>query len=212
MFKYLAIGDIFMDGPELPEGAPTWPLALVEQLRGEGYEIADPVMVVGRQEITSRLLYHLRDAHLPLDFDLVTVQAGAWDIVVRTPPSLFEIATADLLGEAIKHAGGEGRRVILVTPPLFGNVNDESYLEVFAAMVKQQFVAVMEQETPHFVDVVETSIELLFGDDNNRTESGFPGPVAHRAWADQAAHPARHILGPPAPPKVVPFPGTPPQR
>jgi len=204
--KYLAIGDIFMDGPELPEGAPAWPKALVDELRAEGYDLGDPVSVVGRTKTAGQLLYDLKGRGLPTDFNLVTIQLGAWDLAKRTPHTLFSIAVTDILAEAIRRASGDGSRVVLVTPPLFGDVADDAYLERFAEMVRLQFAAVVERREPHFVDTVETSIELLFGDEPDVTENGFPGARAHLTWARQVAQPARHILGPPRNHNIVDFP------
>ena len=193
--KYLAIGDIFMNGPEIDEGA-VWPRVLVDELRRDGYAIADPVLHISRQEIVSQIAYLVRDARLGDDFDLVTIQVGTIDISARNASPLYAMGFADVLAEGVRCAGGDGSRVVVVTPPLFGDVNDEEYLENFAEIIKQQFVAVMEQGEPHFVDLVEPSIELMFGDVPHRTEAGWPDEYIHRAWALEVVQPARHVLGP----------------
>lgn len=207
-YRYLAVGDIFTDGPELPEGSLAYPAAAVAKLRAAGMPAADPTLIIGRQDPAGRLLYRLKDAHLAPEFDFVTIQAGTWDIHIRTPHALFFMAIQDLIAEGARLAGGRAERVAVVTPALFGPIDEESFREHFAASIHQMFDAACESDGAHFLDFVEPSIDMMYGETKEITESGFPNEVLHDAWAGQVFELWMHILGPAAKQgRVFQFPG-----
>jgi hypothetical protein len=173
--RYLAIGDIFMTGPELPERA-SWPFQVVDHLRRGGTAVDDPEFVCEPTGTVAELTHALRAKLLPKDFDF-----------------------GDLLDEAILHARGDGWHVVVMPPPLFGRVDIETHLERFGRFTALQFQVLMSREYPHYVNIVDDSVTSWFSQEGH-TPSGWPGAGDHAAWAERAAHAITHLLAHPAPP------------
>jgi hypothetical protein len=196
--RYLAIGDIFMTGPELPERA-SWPFQVVDHLRRGGMAVDDPEFVCEPTGTVAELTHALRAKLLPKDFDVVTIQAGAMDISGDGSEPEYALAFGDLLDEAILHARGDGWHVVVMPPPLFGRVDIETHLERFGRFTALQFQVLMSREYPHYVNIVDDSVTSWFSQEGH-TPSGWPGAGDHAAWAERAAHAITHLLAHPAPP------------
>lgn len=198
-YKYLAIGDVWMTDMELSERATPWQRQIPRLMAQEGIALAEPVEVVEKLAITSQIVERLKTSALEPDFDLVLLQVGAWDIMQGTPRGLYALAVSDVLDEAIRLARGDGSHVVVVTPPLMGPVEKESHLQRFAEMIHAQFDQVMERGTPHFVDMVQTSIDLTIEageeDGPGLGEDGMFGPPAQARFAEQVAHTVAHVFG-----------------
>jgi lysophospholipase L1-like esterase len=117
--RYLALGDSYTVG-EGVDGEETWPSQLVTQLRARGVAIGDPEVVARTGWTTEELAAELDRAAPVGRYALVTLLVGVNDQYRGRDTSAYRAAFAPLVSRAIGWAGGEPKRVIVVSIPDWG--------------------------------------------------------------------------------------------
>ena len=116
---FLALGDSYTIGEGV---APRdrWPSQIVAEGRRKGLEVAEP-RIIARTGWTTDELSSAIDAQNPQGtFDLVTLLIGVNDQYSDRDPETYRAGFATLLRRAIGLAGGDARRLIVVSIPDWG--------------------------------------------------------------------------------------------
>ena len=117
--RYLALGDSYTIG----EGAAPpdrWPVQLASLLRQRGLQVEEP-QIVARTGWTVAELDRGIDAAAPHgSFDLVTLLIGVNDQYRGAEPEGYRPGFVRMLARAISLAGGDARRVVVLSIPDWG--------------------------------------------------------------------------------------------
>jgi lysophospholipase L1-like esterase len=117
--RYLALGDSYTIG----EGAAPpdrWPVQLAGLLRQRGIQVAKP-QIIARTGWTVAELDRGIDAAAPQGpFDLVTLLIGVNDHYRGADPEAYRPGFARMLARAVGLAGGDARRVVVLSIPDWG--------------------------------------------------------------------------------------------
>ena len=196
--RYLALGDSYTIGTGVSEG-DRWPAQLVWLLRTGHLDVAEPEYVAHDGWTTADLSAGIRDAAPRGAFELVSLLIGVNNQYRGLALEAYRTEFRDLLALAITFAGGEARRVMVLSIPdwsvtPFANGRDRSRI----ALEIGAFNAVNREEaarakTTH-VDVTPTS--RLAG-----TQAGLlardglhPSGTMYARWAELALPGARAAL------------------
>lgn len=116
--RYLALGDSYTIGESVPE-ADRWPHQLVQYLEAEG--IRAELTIVARTGWTVDELWQGMQANPPEGtYNLVTLLVGVNNQYRGYPLESYRQGFQFMLGQAIDYAGGEPRRVIVLSIPDWG--------------------------------------------------------------------------------------------
>lgn len=120
--RVLALGDSYTIGEGVGE-SERWPVQLVGLLRNEGVKVGE-VRIVARTGWTVRELMAGMEAEggevMTGKWDLVTVLIGVNDQYRAGSVGVFRTGFKELMGRAVKLAGGDGGRVVVVSIPDWG--------------------------------------------------------------------------------------------
>lgn len=117
--RLLALGDSYTIGEALPADG-RWPMQLAKRLRGLGVAL-EPTVIATTGWTTDELLAAL-DADPPgQDFDLVSLSIGVNNQYRGRAVAEYERDLSILLKRALKHAGGERKRVFMLSIPDWGD-------------------------------------------------------------------------------------------
>jgi lysophospholipase L1-like esterase len=206
--RYLALGDSYTIG-ELVSERDRWPnqlAALIEaspqfqQKMGEGEDIH--VRIIARTGWTADDLWRGMQANPPSGtYDMVSLLIGVNDQFRGLPLDGYREDFRFLLGKAVEFAGGNPKRVIVLSIPDWGFTPFAAVTDT--ELISQQideFNAVVLEETEaaaaHFVDVTVISrmamddFELVTGDRLH------PSGKMYALWADKIVPIALEILFP----------------
>jgi lysophospholipase L1-like esterase len=200
--RYLALGDSYTIG----EGVDTsgrWPVQLASAMRDAGAPVADPTIVAKTGWTTAELLAALDAMSPPLsaDYDLVSLLIGVNDQYRGLASGVFREGFFKLLSRAVNCAGGEARRVVVVSIPDWsvtpfarsdprGAPAIAGEIDAFNTIAR----AVSRQAGTQFVDVTALSrrasndATLLAGDDLH------PSMAMYALWVQAILPAALHSL------------------
>lgn len=202
MKRYLALGDSYTIGEGV---APSerWPVRLVELLRGEGVDLAEPEIVAQTGWTTDELDAAIDGARPAGPYDLVSLLVGVNDQYRERDIFMFRDRFAALVRRAVAFGGGEASRLVVVSIPDWGvtpfaqekgremaQVRDE--IDAFNAVVRVE----SKRAGSRFVDVTPIS-RLASHDRSMLTADGLhPSATMYRLWAKLALEPARRAVAP----------------
>lgn len=161
--RYLALGDSYTIG-EGATAAERWPVQLASLLRRQSLAVGEP-QIIARTGWTVAELSAGIDAAAPRGpFDLVTLLIGVNDQYRGADPEAYRPAFARMLARAIALAGGDARRVVVLSIPDWGATpfaRGSGRAPARIAAEIERFNAVNRQEAQaagvRFVDVTPTS-------------------------------------------------------
>lgn len=210
--RYLALGDSYTIGESVP-AAERWPNQLAQLLRGQGADLANPDIVARTGWTTDELSAALdaveRDEavemaageHVPRPappYQLVTLLIGVNNQYRGRPLDEYRTQLRALLALAMGYAGGQPRRVVMLSIPDWGVTPFAAGMGRDAATVAREIDAynaaareVCASAGVAYVDITPLTREagerpeLLAGDGLH------PSGIDYRRWA-QAALPAAH--------------------
>lgn len=118
--KFLALGDSYTIG-EAVEEHERWPMQLRSLLSKQGVEIEKPEIIATTGWTTDELLARLH-AQKPVysSYELVSLLIGVNNQYRGYPISIYEQEFEKLLQIAISYAGGEPKRVLVLSIPDYG--------------------------------------------------------------------------------------------
>ena len=115
----LSLGDSYTIG-EGVAAIERWPSQLASELRKRGVDIAEPRIIAKTGWTTNELVGAIDREGVHDSFDLVTLLIGVNNQYRGRDPENYRVEFASLLRRAIHFAGGDARRVIVVSIPDWG--------------------------------------------------------------------------------------------
>jgi len=115
----LALGDSYTIG-EGVAATERWPNQLAAELRKRGVDMAEPRIIAKTGWTTDELNEAIDRERVQDSFDLVTLLIGVNNQYRGRDPENYRVEFASLLRRAIHFAGGDARRVIVVSIPDWG--------------------------------------------------------------------------------------------
>ncbi|MGH7718696.1 MAG: SGNH/GDSL hydrolase family protein [Gemmatimonadaceae bacterium] len=117
--RFLALGDSYTIGEGVAEGE-RWPVQLAALLRERGHAVAEPMIVARTGWTTSELAAAIERANPQGEFHLISLLIGVNNEYRGQPVDEYRTELRDLLRRAVAFAGGEPRRVLVLSIPDWG--------------------------------------------------------------------------------------------
>jgi len=194
--RYLALGDSYTIG-EGVDPDERWPAQLAEMLRSRGIDVAEPEIVATTGWTTDELDAGIDAAAPRGPYALVSLLIGVNNQYRGRPADEYREQFRALLQRAIGFAGGDARRVLVLSIPDWGltpfavgrdSAQIAREIDAFNAVNR----AVAGELGACWVDVAPTSRrmpEAVAGDGLH------PSGAQYRAWAELALPEAAAALG-----------------
>lgn len=195
--RYLALGDSYTIGESIPENE-RWSIQLAELLEQNGH--AAEVTILARTGWTVNELWQGMQVNPPSGkYDLVSLLIGVNDQYRGLPVDGYREDFRFMLGKAVEYAGGDPKRVIVLSIPdwgvtLFASGRDPEKI----AMEIDAFNVVNREETEkagaHYIDITPISREAV-NDPSLIAEDGLhPSGKMYAMWAEKTLPVALEIL------------------
>lgn len=196
-FRYLALGDSYTIGESVPV-EDRWSHQLARLLESEG--IQTEVTIIARTGWTVKELWEGIQAKPPQGtYDLVTLLIGVNDQYRGYPVDGYRKDFQFMLGKAIEYAGGDPKKVIVLSIPDWGFTPFAANRDI--EPISQQidaFNAVNREETTdagaHYVDVTSISRMALDDFDLIAGDRLHPSGKMYAMWAEKVLPMATEIL------------------
>jgi len=117
--SYLALGDSYTIGESVPV-SDRFPVILVNDLNGKGYNFQEPKIVAKTGWTTDELKAAILKENLSENYDLVTLLIGVNNQYRGRDVENFRLEFADLLQMAIGFANDQPEKVVVVSIPDWG--------------------------------------------------------------------------------------------
>lgn len=117
--RFLALGDSYTIGESVPE-SERWPVQLVELLRARGLAVGDPEIIARTGWTTDELAAGIDEARPKGPYDLVSLLIGVNNQYRDRPSDEYRQEFRALLERAVAFAGGDPRRVVVLSIPDWG--------------------------------------------------------------------------------------------
>ena len=117
--RFLALGDSYTIGEAVDE-SDSWPWVVVERLRGEGLQLADPQIIATTGWTTEDLARGIAETAPAGPFQVVTLLAGVNNQYQGLRLDEYRVQFAELLAQATALAGNDSNRVIVISVPDWG--------------------------------------------------------------------------------------------
>lgn len=197
--RVLALGDSYTIGEGVAV-ADRWPNQLAQSLRAKGMSIGEPEIVARTGWTTDRLLSGI-DAAKPLaPYSLVTLMIGVNDQYWDRDRDRYRAGFVELLQRAIAYAGGNAKRVVVVSIPDWGVTPfaiDRDRAKIAAQI--DRFNAVAREEATfagaHFVDVTPISRRAATDPTLLAPDGLHPSAKMYAQWVAVIEPAARLALG-----------------
>lgn len=197
--RWLALGDSYTIGEGVPP-AGRWTHQLAAKLRADGLAIEDPRTIATTGWTTDELAAAL-DAAEPLGlWDFVSLLIGVNNQYRGRAVEQYGREFAALLERAIGYAGGQSRRVLVLSIPDWGVTpfatgRDRRAIAAAIDAYNGTAHALCERRGVAFVDI--TPVSRAFGAERTMlADDGLhPSAAMYAAWARYALPVARRLLG-----------------
>lgn len=185
--RFLALGDSYTIGESVPE-AERWPVQLAAMLRERGVEIAPPTIIARTGWTTDELAAGIEQARPEGRFDLVSLLIGVNNQYRGRDAEEYRSQFRERLTRAIGFAGGDARRVIVVSIPDWGVMPfAEGRDRARIATEIDRFNTIKREETQRagarFVDITPVSREATADAALVASDGLHPSGEQYRRWA-----------------------------
>jgi lysophospholipase L1-like esterase len=196
--RFLALGDSYTIGESVPEEG-RWPNQVARALRGAGVEIGDPQIIARTGWTTDELSNAIDDAKPTGRYDLVTLLIGVNNQYRGRSADEYRTQFNALLQRAIGFAGGDARRVIVVSIPDWGvtpfaqgrdRAKIGSEIDTYNAINKEE----ANRAGARYVDVTPVSRRAPVEPALVASDGLHPSAEMYGAWAELIVPEARAAL------------------
>ena len=197
---FLALGDSYTIGEAVPE-AERWPVQLAGLLRDRGYVIGQPTIIAKTGWTTDELAAQLDVVRLRVPFSLVSLLIGVNNQYRGRDPEEYRAQFGDLLRRAVGFAGGDPRKVVVVSIPDWGVTpfaegrdrgRIATEIDRFNAINRE----VTAQVGARYVDITPGSRDAATNPALTAADGLHPSGSMYSAWARAALPEAIAALGP----------------
>lgn len=184
--RILALGDSYTIG-ESVSVEDRWPVQLAEALRNRGLNVEDPQIIARTGWTTDELTAAIDAAKPQGPFDLVTLLIGVNNQYRGREVEQYRGEFAELLQAAIAYAGGDVRRVIVVSIPDWGVTPfAEGRDRAAIAAAIDRYNAVNKEETlragSRYVDITPGSRRAATDRSLVAADGLHPSGAMYREW------------------------------
>ena len=195
--RYLALGDSYTIGEQVT-GAERWPVQLVDLLRGTGVAVADPDLIATTGWTTDELAAGISARAPNGPYALVSLLIGVNNQYRGRDATQYRAEFHALLVQAIGFAGGDARRVVVVSIPDWGVTRFAAGRDrAKIGREIDQFNAIARDEAGRggaaWLDITPVSREPH--DDWLAADGLHPSGAQYAVWARLALPAARRALG-----------------
>lgn len=197
VLRYLALGDSYTIGESVPEGEG-WPNQLARLLEKEG--IQTKVMIIARTGWTTDELWQgIQAREIQPPYDLVSLLIGVNNQYRGRDIDEYREQFVFLLKKSIDYAGGEPRRVIVLSIPDWGVTPFASGRDAKKiAQEIDEFNQVNREESEkagaQYADVTPVSREAVSDEALIASDGLHPSGKMYSNWAEKVLPAARQIL------------------
>jgi lysophospholipase L1-like esterase len=196
--RFLALGDSYTIGEGVPE-AERWPVQLAALVRARGVALGDPEIIARTGWTTDELAAAIDSAAPRGPCALVSLLIGVNNQYRGRDPGEYRAQFSDLLGRAIGLAGGDARRVIVVSIPDWGvtpfaagkdRARIAAEIDRFNAINRAE----SEARGARYVDIMPDS-RAMTGANAFAADGLHPSGATYARWANAALPQALAALG-----------------
>ena len=188
-FSYLALGDSYTIGESVKEHE-RWPNQLSDSLQAIGIKVEKP-RIIAKTGWRTDQLQAATDTVIKKDWDFVSLLIGVNDFYQNWPVQAFKPKFEKMLDSAISFAGGDNKRVMVVSIPdygytPFGQANQEQIskgLEEYNATIE----SVCKIKEVAFTFITDISQQGLNEPDLVATDGLHPSGKQYSLWAERIA-------------------------
>lgn len=119
VLTYLALGDSYTIGESVPQNE-SFPYQVVKQLKAQGLNVANPKIIAKTGWTTDELQAAIKAENLTQTFDIVTLLIGVNNQYRGGSQVIYRKEFKELLQTAIGFAGGNKKRVFVISIPDWG--------------------------------------------------------------------------------------------
>ncbi len=196
--RYLALGDSYTIGEAVPE-EERWPNQLARLLRS--YHLKTEVTIIARTGWTTDELWAgIRDRQIQPPYDLVSLLIGVNNQYRGWGIDVYEGEFRFLVEKSIEYAGGNPRKVIVLSIPDWGVTpfaSDRNQPKIASEV--DAFNAVNREETERagasYVDITPYSRFAAVSPSLVAEDGLHPSGKMYAGWAEMALGAARKALG-----------------
>ena len=198
--RILALGDSYTIGESVAE-SERWPVQLAAFLQKQGRKIAPPEIIARTGWTTFELQAAVNKATPAGPYDMVTLLVGVNDQFRGGKADAYRAPFRALLQHAIRLAGGDPSRVVVVSIPDWGATPFAPTADAPAigAMI-DQFNQVNREETEaakaHYVDITPISRKARTNTQLLARDQLHPSGEMYRRWVEAVLPIAADILKP----------------
>jgi lysophospholipase L1-like esterase len=198
--RFLALGDSYTIGESVPE-AERWPVQLVGRLRQKGLAFADPQIIARTGWTTGELADGIEQAEVSPPYDLVSLLIGVNNQYRGYPQEAYRDEFASLLDQAIIFAGGDPKRVLVLSIPDWGVTPFAAGSDVKAIAADiDAFNAINREESErrgvHSIDVTPLSRQAADDPSLIAPDGLHPSGKMYAGWVELALPAALEALNP----------------
>jgi len=197
---YLALGDSYTIGEAVPQ-AESFPFQLADQLKEQGIDVEQPVVIAKTGWTTSELEAAIQSAALDQEFDFVTLLIGVNNQYRKESLEVYREEFRTLLNTAVQFAAQDTSRVFVIAIPDWGvtpfGVQSGRGMELIAEEI-DAFNAVNKAETLlsgiSYTDISADS-RLAFSDPDLIASDGLhPSGKMYQDWAQKLSESVYSVL------------------
>jgi lysophospholipase L1-like esterase len=118
-YKYLALGDSYTIGESVDENQ-RFPVQLSARLRSDNIDLADPLIIAKTGWTTDELMSAINEKNLTGTYDFVTLLIGVNNQYRGRSIENYREEFKTLLNKAISFAGGDVKKVLVISIPDWG--------------------------------------------------------------------------------------------
>jgi len=196
--RYLALGDSYTIGQSVsPEGR--WPVQLAEQMRAQGYAVEEPLIVAQTGWTTGELSVAIDRQDSQGPFDLVSLLIGVNNQYRRGDAEVYRAEFRRLLERAIRFAGGQAGRVVVLSIPDWGVTpfaegQDRARIGSEIGRFNKVNREETERASARYVDVTPLSRQAAQDPTLIARDGPHPSAEMYAGWADLALPEALAVL------------------
>lgn len=197
-YTYLALGDSYTIGESVPPES-SFPYQVHEQLKSDGLDIIEPVIIARTGWTTDELRRAINPDDLTPPYDLVTLLIGVNNQYRGRDIDNYDKEFTELLQQAVELAGGETGNVIVISIPDWGitpfaaNRDRNTIHEEINEFNRINYTRAQEKGV-HYVEVTEIS-RIAAGDPTLLADDGLhPSAKMYALWTAKIAPLAKTIL------------------
>ncbi len=197
--RYLALGDSYTIG-ESVSPSQCWPEQLAVRLRRRGFSINPPTIIARTGWTTGELWDGIEDANPHGTFELVSLLIGVNNQYRGLDVSHYRDQFRRLLGRAVAFAGGQARRVLVLSIPDWGvtpfaSGRDPARIARAIDSFNAANRAATAQAAARYVDVTPTSRAAATDRSLIATDGLHPSGEMYARWVELALPEVLAALG-----------------